>query len=504
MNWSHDLCTPDERLLWSRLAVFPGSFDLDAVEAVCGFEGLPAEIILDLLDRLVAKSIVIAEPSGAAMRYRTLVTIRDYAAQRLRERDEWVVVKRRHRDHYLGQAGRMVEVWCGREQPEMLASMRADHANLLAALEWSVNTPGEERAAASLASLLRYHWIAGGYLSEGRRWFDRILQLDDTPTPERGSALWVAAWVALIQGDRDWAATCLGSCREVAAALGDGHLAAHAGQWTGLLLLFSGRLDDSIAAFRESIAVLEENGDDAALTTALFQLAMAQTYLDDPQGALGTCRRVLSLSERRGDQWSRAYALWVSGLCHWHLGEAEEGRAAARAALGYQRAFGDGICIALTVELLAWLDIDAGVFDEAAILNGAAAAVWRQLGTTIEAFGPHITAESSAMAARLVGELGSDRSGELTIHDITRYDAVDLALDGRRPEPPPDDDVVRLTPREHEVVQLIAEGLSNRVIAEKLVLSVRTIDGHVERVLAKLEVGSRTQIATWALSRSMD
>ncbi|GGR69076.1 tetratricopeptide (TPR) repeat protein [Nocardioides luteus] len=146
--------------------------------------------------------------------------------------------------------------------------------------------------------------------------------------------------------------------------------------------------------------------DEAAATTALFQLAMAETYAGEPQVALETCERVLALSGSRGERWSRAYALWVAGLAHRDLGAADEARRAGRAALEHQREFGDGICIALTVELLAWLDADAGERDRAATLMGAAAAVWRQLGTAIDAFGPHITAESSRMSARLEADLG--------------------------------------------------------------------------------------------------
>ena len=504
VDWSHELCTPEERILWARLAVFPGSFDLDAAESVCGFDELPTGSVLDVLDRLVAKSILAAEPAGESMRYRSLVTIREYGAQRLRERDEWTVTKRRHRDHFLAAAGEMVRGWCGPRQPETLAAMRADHANLLAALEWSATTPGEERPAAELASLLRYHWIAGGHLSEGRRWFERILELDQAPTTERGAALWVAAWVSLIQGDRDWAAVCLSACREVADELADDLLRAHADHWTGLMLLFSGRLGESRAAYERAIETFEEVGDEAAATTALFQLAMAETYSEEPRDALKTCERVLALSELRGEQWSRAYALWVAGVCQWRLGAADEARSAGRAALEYQRAFRDGICIALTVELLAWLDADSGAPDRAAVLSGAARAVWRQLGTTIAAFGPHITSDSTRMSARLNAELGEERARSLSSESdgINRYDAVCLALDGQVSDRPGADEPVRLTPREREVAQLISEGLSNRAIAERLVISVRTVDGHVERMLAKLEVRSRTQIATWVLSRA--
>jgi len=503
VDWSHELCTDDERRLWARLSVFPATYDLDAVEAVCGYADLDPADVIDVLDRLVAKSIVTAEPGGTAMRYRMLVTMRDYGAKRLAELGEVDEVTRRHRDYYLGRAAVMVRDWCGPLQPEALAAMRIDHANLLAALSWSTSTPGEGEHAAELASLLRYHWIAGGFLSDGRRWLERILQLDPGPTPQRGAAFWVAAWVSLIQGDRSAASRHLAACREVSTILEDDVLAAHARHWTGLLQLFSGDTAAAITSFETVIEVFERIGDQAAAQIALFQLAMAQTYDGSREAAPDTCDRVLALSEKRGEQWCRAYSLWVTALCQWHRGEPERSRAAAVDALGLQRAFQDGICIALTVELMSWLAVDAGQTERAAELAGGAESVWRQLATTIDAFGPHILADSNREAHEIDDRLGRVEAARLrsTYADLSKLEVVDLALEGRpsvavaQPGPSP------LTPREIEVARLIAEGLSNRAIADRLVISHRTVDGHVERILAKLEFSSRTQVAIWAAER---
>jgi len=246
--------------------------------------------------------------------------------------------------------------------------------------------------------------------------------------------------------------------------------------------------------------VFERVGDDAAAQTALFQLAMAQTYAGAPEAALDTCARVLTLSEQRGEQWCRAYSLWVTGLCQWHRQNAAASLAAGSAALELQRAFQDGICIALTVELLSWLACDNDQPERAAELAGAATSVWRQLGTTVEAFGPHITADSEGMAHEIDRRLGRADAERLRTAqaELTRLEAVDLALGSRRTAGRGRPGTGPLTPREFEVAQLIAEGLSNRAIADRLVISTRTVDGHVERILAKLEFSSRTQVATWA------
>lgn len=502
VDWSHDLCTSAEQLLWARLSVFPGSFDLDAAEAVCADAELPVNEVLDVLDRLVAKSIVTAEPHGATMRYRLLVTMREYGTQQLGEGEDRAATKRRHRDHYLAQTDRMVRDWCGPNQPLALAALREDHPNLIAALEWSVATAGEESQAARLASLLRYHWIAGGRLSDGRRWLERILGLVVDQSPERGAALWVAAWVCLIQGDRDRAEELLEECRTIAGVLEDEVLAAHAAHWTGLRHAFSGRTGEAIDHYRVAIVVFERHGLDAPAATALFQMGMAQTYEDQHAAALETCARVLDLSERHGEQWCRAYALWVTSVSQWHRGDPDAAARAGKAALELQRAFQDGICIALTVELLAWLAHDSSDDERSAELAGAAASVWAQIGTSIEAFGPKIHAESVAVAADVDRQLGASLAGRrrASASGVTRLGAVELAL-GHRAGQDAATQECPLTPRELEVAGLVAQGLTNRTIADRLVISPRTVDGHVERIFGKLEVNSRSQIAAWVAAR---
>lgn len=438
------------------------------------------------------------------MSYRMLVTMREYGAAKLEESGESNDATRRHRDFYLARAGLMVRDWCGPRQPEALATMRQDHANLLAALAWSASTPGESDHALELGALLRYHWIAGGFLSDGRRWLERVLQLDHRPTPQRGAALWVAAWVSLIQGDRAAGGEHLAACREVAAALDDPVLYAHADHWTGLLQLFSGDTAAAIESYEAAIEVFDRVGDLAAAQTALFQLATSQTYEGAKEEALATCGRVLALSDELGEQWCRAYSLWVTGICQWHRGEHDASRAAAVEALGLQRAFQDGICIALTVELMSWLALDDGQPHRAAELSGGSAAVWRQLGTTIEAFGPNITADSRRAAEGTDMTLGQAlaervRSAQAS---LGKLDVVGLALGDRGTTGDSQPLTSPLTRRELEVAELIAEGLSNRAIAERLVISHRTVDGHVERILAKLEFTSRAQVATWTTAQA--
>ncbi|WP_210406801.1 ATP-binding protein [Prauserella flavalba] len=508
IDWSHDLCGPDERLLWARLAVFPSAVGLEPIEGVCGFGELTDDRLLDAIDGLVGKSVLVAERTGERIRYRQFVTLREYGLELLDASGERELLHRRHRDHYRARAAAMVERWCGPHQAEDLAQLREDHPNLLAALAWSADTPGEERAGADLASLLRYHWIAGGFLTYGRRWLERLLDRLEPAVPERGHALWVAAWVALIQGDRGVARGYLGECARIAEDLGDVAMAGHAAHWRALLNLFEGDLQPSIRLYREAIRIHREVGDPGAELTAAFQLAMAQAYAGREHEALRTCREVRELSGRHGELWAHGYALWVSAICHVHLGERVAAREAITGTMEIERDFRDGVCTALSTEVASWVAAAYGHVENAAVLAAVAGSVWRQLGTTLEAFGPHALADARDCAARIEEALGAERA--LAIREryanVTVSEAVALGLELAAHAGPPvrrapracgSEPVAPLTRREQEVATLIADGLSNKEIAERLTISSRTVDGHVERILRKLDFSSRTQVASW-------
>jgi predicted ATPase len=372
IDWSFDLCDQHERLLWARLSVFAGSFDLAAVEQTCGHSPLVPESIVDLLDGLVAKSIVLTERIGERVRYRQLMTVREYGVEVLETFGETEQLKRRHRGHFLQSAAAMVEHWCGAGQADALAVMDEDHANVLSALEWSAAAEGEIDAAAELASSLRYHWILGGNLNDGRRWLDKLLNSPLLSTSRRGQALWVSTWVALMQGDRDGALHKLVECEALAAVANDDDLTAHATQWRGLLDFVTGNISGSVAHYERSIELHKARGDTASVLHSLFMLAAAKAYSSELGEALLTCERAIELSQRLGEKWNRSYALWITGLCHWRLGDAKAARHAARQALSLEQGFKDPIGTALTIELLSWVAASASDFESAAGLAWSA------------------------------------------------------------------------------------------------------------------------------------
>lgn len=499
IDWSFDLCTGPEQRLWTRLSVFPGTFDLTAAESVGSDDLQPAESVIDLLDHLVAKSIVTVDGNSHQVRYRLPVSIREYGLQLLDDGDE-EEARRRHRNHYLSAASQMVERWCGAGQARRLEQMRADHPNLVAALAWSIETPGETLAAAEFVALLRFHWIVGGFLSEGRRWLDEILERATEPTAERGAALWVAAWIYLVQGDLASGQERLRECGVIADELSDGALVSHVSHWSGVSHLFAGDLTMAIACLEQAVRGHRAADDTNSQLVATFQLLVALGYAGDLDRAGDMCAASLAICEELDEHWNRAYLLWTRGLIAWHAGDLDAAEDVTRRALEEQRPFRDGINAALTIELLGWVAAAKSEFASAASRTVAADAVWGAIGTTMNAFGPHMTADAGRAREAVLSGLGRRQfkaacSGTSALGVEA---AIDVALGAASVADSSSEAADSpLTPRERDVAELIATGLTNRAIAETLILSPRTIDGHVERILNKLGFTSRVQVATW-------
>lgn len=494
VHWSYDLCDAAEQRLWARLAVFPGSFDLAAAESVCGGDPLPSEEVLDTLAGLVEKSIVTYDPTTG--RYSMLDTIREYAGELLDALGERPELRRRHRDAYHAFVDRAVRRWRGRGQVGLFGVLREAMPNLRAAFAYSVATPGEERAGLEMVSALSFFWFEGLELGTGREWLEAALYAVPEPCPERGWGLRALANVAMLRGEFDRALAHLDEAMPIAEGEPGSTLLGHVQHVRGTALALSGRLDDGLAAYREAMDIFERRGfdDPHALCTMVVQ-AGTLALRGQTAEALPLLERCLPMCAERGDLFSEGFARWMRGLTRYIRGEPAAALTDLRRSTELKEAVGDRYQVALALDLYAFCLTALGETDKAASLLGAADALWSRMNAEA---GPTWEALRNRGIDALTAALGEDalaglraRGTALSPADALLVAKGEHAASAAPAAPSP------LTKRELQVARLVAQGLSNREIAEKLVISKRTADAHLEHIRTKLGFISRAQVAAW-------
>ncbi|WP_306321722.1 MULTISPECIES: LuxR C-terminal-related transcriptional regulator [unclassified Streptomyces] len=511
--WSHDLCTVRERLLWARLSVFVGGFTLEAAEDVCADEAeLPADDVLDCLAGLVDKSVVQrveADDEHPEPRYRMLDTLREFGLDHLGADDEEHAARARHLAYYLRLAEEYDHEWTGDGQLPWLRRLVDEHGNLRAALEFAAATPGEEQSLLTLTVRLWGYWNCAGLLTQGRHWLARALAVAPKATTERVRALWITGTYMNLQGDTDDHSALYDEAETVAASLGDRGGVAWARAARAMNTYFLGELDGVTEEFDEALRVFDELGDRPGQLMAPFVAAPPHILTGNPQRGIALCDRSLERDAATPDEcWARGWALWTKSIGLWFADDHVASAECAREGIRVKAALGDSMGIAHFLENLAWRAAELGGASRVAVLHGAADRLWR-LAASAPRFSMEVydtlhdaAAESSR---RALGEHEFQRrfrEGEaLTTQDAVRWALTDelprgVTVPQQREDPDGPAGLEALTAREREVAALVAEGLTNREIAERLVISKRTADAHVEHILSKLGFSSRSAVAT--------
>ena len=441
IGWSHELCSPPERLLWARLSVFAGLFDLDAVEYVCTGAELAEEGVLETVEALVAQSVLSREQGAdGQVRYRMLESVREYGAVWLAAIGDELRVRRRHRDWYLGLATWCELDWFSPRQAEVAARVAADLPNLRLALDFSLDgtegePPDDPAVGQYLAGTLWFCWVGCGRLAEGRHWLERALDACETATEARAKAMWVYGYVALLQGDSAAALSVLQECRREARATGNETAEAYAVHRLGCLALVS---DDMARAERFiGDALLRYRGIGELNSNVLMgqvELAMAVAFQGQLDHAVRLAEDVREICRDHGERWALAYALYVLAYAAWKSGEPERSRRLAEESLAIGHAFHDLVGSVLALEMLALVTEDEGAPQEAAVLQGAAGRLWQSVGLRL--FGSrHFNAPHTVCEKRLRTALGEGPyTAALTEGGRLGFDeAVDRALNRPRP-----------------------------------------------------------------------
>ncbi|RAS70506.1 putative ATPase [Lentzea atacamensis] len=511
MDWSFDLCSKPERILWSRLSVFAGGFELDAAEGVCTDEHVPEADLPELVAALVDKSVLVRDDaSGAAARYRMLQTIRGYGQDRVRASGEEALLRRRHRDWYQGLLDRARGEAITDQHGYWLARLCREQPDLRVAMEFCLTEPGESEAALRLAvTVPRLHWRAGGVLTEGRRWLDRALAQTSGRTVLRARALVVAGQLAFWQGDTVSGMRLVERSEELAREAGAPVVLACAAFLRGLAALHANDLQLAVAALtsaQAAVAVLPDLEPDLDLPlNVLLTLGPAAALSGDLDRADACVQEMMSIVESRESGLDRSFVIWQVALGAWLREDLRQAAERALECLRLKQGCGadDRYGTALCLELLAWITAGQRRHRRAGTLLGAATARWADIGASIASY-RHLVVHHDACARRIREAIGDEAFAEAFAsgRSLTLDEVLAFAFEEQRDAtPPPAAPPTPLTRRERQVAELVADGLSNKEIAARLVIARRTAEGHVERILQKLGFGSRTQLAAWVTER---
>jgi non-specific serine/threonine protein kinase len=588
LDWSYSSLSTQERILLQRLSVFAGGCTLDAIEQVCGGDGIAREQIVDGLSSLVNKSLVVAETlKPGEARYAMLETIRQYAGDKLSESGEGEAIRNRHLDYFLKFAQEVEPRLHGPEQFEWLERLDVEHDNLRAALEWSLGK-GRVEKGLRLATALLWCWDMRNYWGEGLEHTQRLLSQPEaaTKTLTRAHALLVVARMISPIGDEDK------SCRQyLEAAIA---IAREQGMEGKRLLalclgflsanLFGGDPTAGEAMLEEGLVIARALGDEWILGLLLWWRGMMLTVKQDYPAARQALEESLSRFESMGDKHQAAIASnFIGWACHreGNLAQARQvleknlpffrqtkdrhylrmtlnnlGDVARKEerydlakeyyeeGLEIARGLGNKFYIFLQASALGTvalhdgeLDLARSLFAECLSLAsemrrspiaglrgfGRIAAIEKKARRAVRLFAcaaaiprTEIRSGSSpqseikrdlAMAREQLGDAEFDAAWEegkqMTIEQAIEYALEEEPAATSAPAPALPRDPNALTPREIEVLRLVAAGLSDAQVAAKLVISRRTVNTHLTAIYGKLGVTSRSAATRCALDRKL-
>lgn len=489
IDWSHRLLAETQAVLFRRLSAFAGAFSAPAAEEICGWKPLQAGHVVGLLAALCERSMVtIDRRSGQATRYRLLATLREYGLERLEQAGEETELRRRHLSHYLDRAERVYEERMASGSDAGVVALASDVDELHAALSWS--TDHQPSDALRLAGALESFWMSSA-VAEGRHWLRVALATSPARTRYRARALMSLPLIAV---QDSWPETRLLMEESISIwrELGDKR-----GEAMGLLAFgnaawFAGDLeaarDHLEAALDRHVRLAYAFGTTRAMIHLGTVLTNLPDHLDEGRALLASG---LSRARELKDDWGQVYALALLGWAELLAGNREVAAGHFREALKGRLQGG------VTATAVAGLGQLAIAEDprRALRLLGAAGGIRDRVG--VPRFPSSI--QERFEGARANAERRVDARAAVQAWEQGREMATEAALAYAQGEPfvPLRPSPRTLTERQLEVAHLVAAGLSNKEIARKLRVSVRTVEKHVDNIFVSLELHNRTQLAAW-------
>jgi non-specific serine/threonine protein kinase len=496
LDWSYDLLGEDERALFMRLSVFRGGCTLSAAAAIGGAPKTDEHRVLDVLSRLVDKSLVLAEPAaGDEIRYRLLEPIRQYAANRLAESGESETVQSRHAALLLALAERAKGELSGSGQARWLGRLDREHDNLRAALGWS-RASGSHRTGLRLAAALWLFWYIRGHVQEGDRWLGELLSACPERTRDRAEALRGRGALAYKRRQYGDAIAAFEEALAIFRELGDGTGAGACLANLATALQDSGELDRAMALHHEALALRQAVGDDVGAATTLSNIGVLHYLKGELDEASALLEESLDRYRTLGDTVSIAIGLNNLGELALKRGRDADASPSFRAGLTLAREVGEMEVVASCLEGLAATACRCGDVERAVLLDTAADGLRQATHSPLR---EGDQAERAARETQLRRALGEQRFEDLmaearerSLDEIVRY-----ALGDESEQRATDNETGKLSRRERHVAILVMHGRTNREIADRLHIGDRTVETHIRRALKKLQLSSRAQLAAW-------
>jgi ATP/maltotriose-dependent transcriptional regulator MalT len=558
LDWSYDLLSEPERVLFGRLSTFAGGWTLETLEVVGSGGGIEEGEVLDLLSGLVEKSLVVAKRSDeGGVRYRLLEPVRQYALERLEESGEAEAAKRAHAQYFLAMAEEAEPELLGPQETEWYDRLEGEHDNIRVALSWLLKGADPELGL-RLAGAIWWFWHRHGHLSEGIRWLERALAGGGGASAiARVKALEGIGWLAHGQGDldrmRESATEGLNLSDE--AGLGDYHRALFlgvlgsasglegdyeqamklaeeslklsrdandlGGMANSLLKLGtaslwgSGDLEQARAYYEEGLAVSRALGSASILRSCLNSVALTYLLQRDLERAAALAEEAAALSREAGDRTLLPLPLHVLGWVALLGGDLERAEALHKESLALSGEMGGSWGTLAFLEALACTAAAKGESEKAARLIGAAEALreamgvgpWAALRALEEPYLAGARSQLKESAWTEACEEGRRMSMEAAIEYALSKGEPSTPMTSSaaslQPSTPAPEHPAGLTSREVEVLGLVATGMTNPQVAQRLFLSPRTVQRHLNSIYRKLGVGSRAAATRFAVEHGL-
>lgn len=558
LDWSIELLSEDEKKLFGRLSVFAGGWTLEASEAVGSGEGVEKREVLDLLSGLVEKSLVVARGNDeGGVRYRLLEPVRQYALERLGESGETEAAKRAHARYFLALTEEAEPELLGPREAEWYERLEEEHDNIRAALSWSFEGANPELGL-RLAGAIWWFWQRHGHLSEGLRWLDEGLARGaGTSAITRAKALGGIGWLAFGLGDpermRESATEGLRLSDE--ARLGSHHRALFL-ELLGIASWQEGDYERATKLAEESINLSREANDMGVLANSLIELGTASVWrVGGQEQARAYYEEALAISRELGSASILRSCMDCLGASHLIQRDPERALPFLEESAALCREAGDRTLLPLVVNDLGWAALFGGDLDRAEALHKESLALSKELGGSLGTpiFLEGLACDAGAKgefekAARLFGAAQAlreawsvplepalrpleepylvgarsqlDESTWSAVWEEGRAMSMEAAFKYALSEGEPStitpssaasvqpttsasEHTAGLTPREVEVLGLVAEGLTSAQVAHRLFLSPRTVHRHLSSIYRKLGVSSRAAATRFAVEHGL-